>query len=166
MSNDGFCFNAAGEYTHQIVSDQAPEVITLGPVTKEQLDAARCGAYAKPFCRPPIDHPKVVNEIEWTPAKVESMLIEAGMLPDPTQPPKPEHKPCLVEVRGTTQITAILTAYIDVGTMPSDKAEAQVERMKDHWQPAFSRLPDHVAVVYVPVRGRPTSFEMLVLPGR
>lgn len=163
----GFGFNEEGLFDPQIVSDQKPEVITLGPVTKEQLDAVRCGAYAKPFCRPAIDHPKPVNEIEWTPAKVESMLIEAGMLPDPTQPPKPEdHKVSLVEVRGTTQITTILTAYIDVGTMQSSKAEAHVEKMKDHWQPAFSRLPDHVAVVYVPVRGRPTSFETIVLSGR
>jgi hypothetical protein len=159
-----FC---VGKLTGELVDHphENQGVINLGPVTKEQIERVRSGVWNR-FSRP-VDHPKPVSQVDVNPDVLHDRMIEAGIIPAPQVTPEiTAEVQTLVEARGTATVTAILTAYVDVGTLPSHKAEALIERMKDQWKPAFQRLPDHVAVVYVPVRNQPTRFEMMVLPGK
>ena len=54
--------------------------------------------------------------------------------------------------KGSGQLMGLLTIYVDVGQLPTFKADAYVERLIDRWKPVLERLPEDHGVIFVPVR--------------
>jgi hypothetical protein len=60
-----------------------------------------------------------------------------------------------------TTAKALLVIYIDVGNLPSVKAEALMERLQDKWKVSAWDLPKTVVPVWVPTRIGGTRIELI-----
>jgi hypothetical protein len=70
----------------------------------------------------------------------------------------------LFHVKGSKDLKAVVLVYLDVGTLPPNKAEAYIQKKVEAYKPLFNRLPEDVGVMFLPNRTH-TAVEYILLDG-
>jgi hypothetical protein len=62
------------------------------------------------------------------------------------------------------ELQGLILFYINVGQMPTQKAESLTQRWKEKTERAFRKLPERYKIIWIPTRESKTRVEFLQLP--